>query len=409
MKCRHCGSELNLPMIDLGSTPPSNAYLNNQTLMAPEKWYPLRVLVCQQCWLVQTEDFAQVNELFSAEYAYFSGFSSSWLTHCERYVTDIVDRFQLTSANHVVEVAVNDGSLLQYVQNCNIPCTGIEPTSSTACAARAKGIEVVQEFFGACLSRQLASQGKQADLIVANNVLAHVPDINDFVAGIAGLLKPQGVAIFEFPHLLKLIAENQFDTIYHEHFSYLSLTAINHIFSANELRIFDVEEYPIHGGSLRVFAQRCDTGLYPCGASVDKMFRLEEEVGIRNVDYYTGLQHQTDEVKNALLTFLLGAKHQGKTVAAYGAAAKGNTLLNYAGVRPDLISYVVDRNPAKQGNYMPGSRLPIVDESFLQKDKPDYVLILPWNLKGEIMAQLDCIQAWNGQFVVAVPRLEIFS
>ncbi len=407
MKCRHCASELKLPLVDLGSAPPSNAYLTAQTLHAPEKWFPLRVLVCQHCWLAQTEDFAQANELFDADYAYFSGFSSSWLAHSERYVADMVARFNLTADSHVLEVAANDGYLLQYVKARSIPCTGVEPTASTAAAARAKGIPIVEDFFGVRLAKELAAHGKQADLTIANNVLAHVPDINDFVAGFAALLKPLGVATFEFPHLLKLIAENQFDTIYHEHFSYLSLTAVNRIFAANGLSVFDVEEHPTHGGSLRVFAQRSDTGRQARSARVDELLQREAQTGMLSADYYTGFQAKTDQVKNDFLAFLLEAKRQGKTVAAYGAAAKGNTLMNYAGIRPDLISFVVDRNPAKQGKTMPGSRIPIVDEPRLQQEKPDYVVILPWNLKAEVMQQLEYVRAWGGHFVTAVPELRI--
>ncbi|MES2369163.1 MAG: class I SAM-dependent methyltransferase [Pseudomonadota bacterium] len=407
MKCRHCGTELKLPLVDLGSAPPSNAYLTEQTLHAPEKWFPLRVLVCEQCWLAQTEDFAQANELFDAEYAYFSGFSSSWLVHSERYVADMVARFNLTADSHVVEVAANDGYLLQYVKARNIPCTGVEPTASTAAAARAKGIPIVEDFFGVRLAQVMAAQGKQADLTAANNVLAHVPDINDFVAGFAKVLKPQGVSTFEFPHLLKLVAENQFDTIYHEHFSYLSLAAVNRIFSANGLTVFDVEEHSTHGGSLRVFAQRSDTGQQPRSARVDEMLQREAQAGMLRADYYTGFQAKTDQVKNDFLAFLLAAKQQGKTVAAYGAAAKGNTLMNYAGIRPDLIQFVADRNPAKQGKYMPGSRIPILDEEKLQAAKPDYVVILPWNLKAEVMKQLVYIQNRGGKFVMAVPKLEV--
>lgn len=407
MKCRHCGSELKLPLVDLGSAPPSNAYLTAQTLHAPEKWFPLRVLVCEHCWLAQTEDFTQADELFDAEYAYFSGFSSSWLAHSERYVADMVARFDLTADSHVVEVAANDGYLLQYIKARNIPCTGVEPTASTAAAARAKGISIVEDFFGVRLAQELAAQGKQADLTAANNVLAHVPDINDFVAGFAVLLKPLGVATFEFPHLLRLIAENQFDTIYHEHFSYLSLTAVDRIFSANGLAVFDVEEHPTHGGSLRVFTQRSDTGQHARNSRVEELLQREAGAGMLGADYYTGFQAKTDQVKNGFLGFLLEAKRQGKTVAAYGAAAKGNTLMNYAGIRPDLISFVVDRNPAKQGKYMPGSRIPILDEEKLKDAKPDYVVILPWNLRTEVMQQLEYTSTWGGCFVTAVPALRI--
>lgn len=407
MKCRHCGSELKLPLVDLGSAPPSNAYLSEQNLNGPEKWFPLRVLVCEQCWLAQTEDFAQANELFDADYAYFSGFSSSWLTHSESYVANMVARFNLTADSHVVEAAANDGYLLQYVKSRNIPCTGVEPTASTASAARAKGIPIVEDFFGVRLAKELAAQGKKADLTIANNVLAHVPDINDFVSGFATLLKPIGVATFEFPHLLKLIDENQFDTIYHEHFSYLSFSAVNRIFAANGLSVFDVEEHPTHGGSLRVFAQRSDSGQQARSARVEELLQREAQAGMLGADYYAGFQIKTGQVKNDFLAFLLEVRRQGKTVAAYGAAAKGNTLINYAGIRPDLISFVADRNPAKQGKFMPGSRIPITDESRLQQEKPDYVVILPWNLKAEVMLQLDYIRAWGGRFVTAVPALQI--
>ena len=407
MKCRHCGCELSLPFIDLGTAPPSNAYLTEADLSAPEKWYPLRVFVCTECWLVQTEDYAHRAELFSDDYAYFSSFSTTWLQHAEQYVLSAVQRFGLGNGSLVVEVASNDGYLLQYVKNCGIPCLGIEPTTSTANAARDRDIEVIEEFFGVKLARKLAAKGKRADLMVANNVLAHVPDINDFVAGFALLLKPEGVATFEFPHLLKLVQENQFDTIYHEHFSYLSLTAVIHIFTANGLGVFDVEEHSTHGGSLRVFAQRVDSGLQARSARVDELLQREAQAGMLDADYYTCFQANADRVKNDFLAFLLEARREGKRVVAYGAAAKGNTLMNYAGIRPDLISFVVDRNPAKQGKYTPGSRIPILEEQQLQQQKPDYVIILPWNLQEEVIRQLAYIRAWGGQFVSAVPQLRI--
>lgn len=407
MKCRHCGAQLALPLVDLGSAPPSNAYLTERTLHAPEKWFPLRVIVCECCWLAQTEDFAQANELFDADYAYFSGFSASWLAHSERYLNDMVARFGLTTDSHVVEVAANDGYLLQYVKARGIPCTGIEPTASTAAAARNKGIVIVEDFFGVRLAQELAARNKLADLTVANNVLAHVPDVNDFVAGFAAVLKPQGVATFEFPHLFKLIAENQFDTIYHEHFSYLSLTAVDRIFIANGLKVFDVEEHATHGGSLRVFAQRGDTERQPRSRRVDDLLLREAQAGMQSAPYYRGFQVKAEKVKNDFVGFLLEAKRAGKKVAAYGAAAKGNTLLNFAGIRADLIAFVVDRNPAKQGKYMPGSRIAIVDELRLQTEQPDYVVILPWNLKTEIMQQLNYVQSWGGKYVTAVPRLEV--
>jgi len=407
MKCRHCGAELQLPLIDLGSAPPSNAYLTKSTLHAPEKWFPLRVLVCTECWLAQTEDYAGAEELFDADYAYFSSFSSTWLQHARHYVEQMVGRFELGENSHVVEVAANDGYLLQYFKARSIPCLGIEPTASTAAAARDKGIEIVEDFFDVRLAVILAAQGRQADLIIANNVLAHVPDINGFVGGFAQLLKPHGVVTLEFPHLMQLVAGNQFDTIYHEHFSYLSLGTVTRIALRNGLAVFDVEELPTHGGSLRVYAQRSDTGQHDAEVSVAKLLRREEEAGMATAEYYAGFQAKADKVKNDLIAFLLDAKFRGKTVAAYGAAAKGNTLLNYAGIRPDLIPFVVDRNPAKQGKFLPGSRIPIIHEVILQDKTPDYVLILPWNLTGEVMAQLNYIQAWGGIFVKAVPEFAI--
>jgi len=407
MKCRHCNAELTLTFIDLGSAPPSNAYLTADKRQQPETWYPLRVLVCESCWLVQTEDFARFDELFDADYAYFSGFSSSWLKHSRQYVESMVERFGLDWQSHVMEIAANDGYLLQYVKEAGIPCTGIEPTASTAASARAKGIEIIEEFFGEQLGGQLAQKGKQADLIAANNVLAHVPDINDFVKGFTAALKPEGVATFEFPHLLNLIVKVQFDTIYHEHFSYLSLSAVQRIFESNGLSIFDVEEIPTHGGSLRVFTQRSDTGIHAVHDRVRMLLEREEIAGLTTRSGYDGFQQKAEKIKDDLLTFLIDLKRQGKSVGAYGAAAKGNTLMNFAGIRHDLIQFVVDRNPAKQGKFMPGSRIPIVDEAKLTADKPDYVIILPWNLKDEVTEQLAYIQEWGGKFVTAVPRLEV--
>jgi len=407
MKCRHCNAELVTTLVDLGSAPPSNAYLTTQTLHSPEKWFPLRVLVCTECWLVQTGEFAGATELFDADYAYFSSFSSTWLAHAERYVAEMTGRFRLDSKSHVVEVAANDGYLLQYFRERGIPCLGVEPTAGTAAAARGKGIAVIEDLFGVRLARDLAAKGLHADLVVANNVLAHVPDINDFVAGFSVILKPGGVATFEFPHLLRLVAENQFDTIYHEHFSYLSLHAVIRIFGHNGLTVFDVEELPTHGGSLRVFAQRKDTGPHATTIRVDELVKREATGGVTTSGYYSDFQSKADKVKNDLFTFLIEAKRAGKRVGGYGAAAKGNTLLNYAGVRPDLLPWVVDRNPAKQGKYLPGSRIPIVAEASIHENRPDYVVILPWNLREEVMDQLAYIREWGGRFVTAVPRLEV--
>ena len=406
MNCRHCGAAVTLPFVDLGSAPPSNAYLSAEALRRAETWYPLRVLTCTRCWLVQTDDFADRAELFSPDYAYFSSYSSTWLQHAEQYVAVAAERFALGAGSLVIEIAANDGYLLQYVRARGIPCLGIEPTASTASVARGRGLDVLEEFFGAALGRQLAAGGRAADLIVANNVLAHVPDINDFAAGVAALLKPAGVATFEFPHLLRLVDDSQFDTIYHEHFSYLSLTATARIFEHAGLSIFDVEELPTHGGSLRVFAQRTGSGGNEPGERVARILEAEVRGGLTAPERYAAFQAQADRVKHDLLSFLIDSHRAGRTVAAYGAAAKGNTLMNYAGVRPDLIRFVVDRNPAKQGKYMPGSRVPIVDEARLRAEKPDVLLILPWNLKAEIAAQLHYVRDWGATFVTAVSRLE---
>jgi SAM-dependent methyltransferase len=410
LKCRHCDKDLALRFIDLGNAPPSNAYLPESALQAPERYYPLRVLVCPRCWLAQTEDYAGREELFASDYAYFSSYSSTWLEHAQAYVKDMVVRLGLTEQSCVVEVAANDGYLLQYIRERGIPCYGIEPTANTAAAARSKGIEIVEEFFSVAQARRLAAEGRQADLIIANNVLAHVPDINDFVSGFACLLKQAGVATFEFPHLLRLVQGNQFDTIYHEHYSYLSLTAVKTIFMANGLELFDVEELPTHGGSLRVFAQRRDAGTKrTVRRTVASLLGVEERAGMLTPAFYRGFQQSANRVKNDLLAFLLDAYRQGKTIAAYGAAAKGNTLLNYAGIRPDLLPYVVDKNPAKQGKYLPGSHIPVVSEDKLRESRPDYVLILPWNLKQEIAAQLSYVSGWGGRFVTAVPQLGVWA
>jgi 2-polyprenyl-3-methyl-5-hydroxy-6-metoxy-1,4-benzoquinol methylase len=407
MKCRHCSADLTLELIDLGSSPPSNAYLSQEMLSAPERIFPLRVMVCQRCWLAQTIDFAKAAELFSNEYAYFSSFSTSWLQHAERYVEEMRKRFALDRSRHVVEIASNDGYLLQYVKSLGISCTGIEPTASTAKAAREKGIDTIEIFFGEAAGAQLAADGQQADLMIANNVLAHVPDINDFLKGFVHLLKADGVATFEFPHLLQLIDQTQFDTIYHEHFSYLSLTAVEKIFASNGLAVFDVEDIQTHGGSLRVYAQRAETGRHPIAPRVAEVMTKESKANLTSVSGYEGFQVRSEKIKDDLVSFLIAAKRAGKRVAGYGAAAKGNTLLNFSGCRRDLVSYVVDRNPAKQGRFLPGSRIPIVSVEVMYREQPDYVLILPWNIKSEVMNQLRDSGLRQVKFVTAVPALEI--
>ena len=407
MNCRHCQTPTDFTLVDLGSAPPSNAYLTEASLRAVEKWFPLKVLVCKSCWLVQAEAYSQAHELFDGDYAYFSSFSAQWLRHAKAYVEEMSDVLSLKADSMVVEIASNDGYLLQYVKAKGIGCLGVEPTASTAAASRKLGIETIEEFFGVELAQKLVTQGYAADLTAANNVLAHVPDINDFTAGFTILLKPDGVATFEFPHLLNLIRESQFDTIYHEHFAYLSLHTVQTVFAANGLTVFDVAEIPTHGGSLRVFAQRSDTGGRRKTERLASLLEDERQAGVLTEDFYAGFQTKSDKVKDDFVAFLIDAKRAGKSVVAYGAAAKGNTLMNYAGVRPDLISYVVDLNPAKQGKFMPGSRIPIVDETRIRETRPDYVVILPWNLREEVIGQLEYIREWGGGFVTAVPELAI--
>ena len=404
MNCRHCGSVVTLPFVDLGSAPPSNAYLSADGLRAPETWFPLRVLVCETCWLVQTEDHAGRDQLFTHDYAYFSSTSSSWLAHAERYALAMIADFALGPDRLVVEVASNDGYLLQYFAARGVPVLGVEPTASTAAAARAKGIAVEEVFFGVEEARRLRAGRRPADLIAANNVLAHVPDINDFVGGFCELLAPKGIATFEFPHLAELIANTQFDTIYHEHYSYLSLTAVQRIFAANGLSVFRVERLPTHGGSLRVFAQRADTGTRAVEPSVAAMLADERAAGLDCAATYAGFQAAAERVKDDLLAFLIAARRAGKRVAAYGAAAKGNTLLNFAGVRPDLLAFVVDRAAAKQGRFMPGSRIPILPPEALSERHPDIVLILPWNIADEVVAE-NVAAVPSAEWWVAVPGL----
>jgi SAM-dependent methyltransferase len=407
MRCRHCGGTEFIPFLDLGETPPSNSYLDEADLLQPEKRYPLVIRTCTACWLTQTEDFADREEFFSGDYAYFSSFSKTWLDHAKAYVETMRYRFDLGPDSLVAEVAANDGYLLQYVRELGIPCYGIEPTRSTAEAARAKGIEIVENFFGRKLADNLAGQGRQADLIAANNVLAHVPDINDFVGGFTKLLKPSGVATFEFPHLYEMVRGNQFDTAYHEHYSYLSLLAVARIFSANGLTIFDIETTPHHGGSLRVFACRSDHAAHQVTPAVQAMLETERQAGMGAQSFYAGFQATAEAARDGFRAFLDEARAAGLTVAAYGAAAKGNTLLNFAGADAGDIGFVVDRNPAKQGRYMPGSHIPIVGEDRLLSDKPDRVVILPWNIETEIRTQLAYISDWGGQFVTAIPTLRI--
>jgi len=404
MNCRHCGLPLEHSFVDLGFAPPSNAYLNAEDLSYPEVHYPLRVKVCHRCWLVQTEDYARAEELFDADYAYFSSTSSTWLDHAARYAHTITERLQLGPESFVIEVASNDGYLLKNFVAAAIPCLGIEPTASTAAAAEALSIPVKREFFGEALGRQLAREGRRADLVVGNNVYAHVPDINDFTNGLAAVLKPEGTVTLEFPHLMRLIEHTQFDTIYHEHFSYLSLTAVVHIFSAAGLRVWDVEELPTHGGSLRVYGCHAAAAIATTNR-VDSLLTREDQFGVSRLETYTEFQKRADRVKDDLLAFLIEQKRAGRGVAAYGAAAKGNTLLNYAGVMPDLLPYVCDAAASKQGKFMPGSHIPIRSPEALRENPPDDVVILPWNIAAEVQTQLTDLVNRGVRFVTAIPEL----
>lgn len=406
MNCRHCRSPLNHVFLDLGFAPPSNAYLTREGLHRPETYYPLKAMVCDQCWLVQTEDYADAGDLFNAEYAYFSSTSSTWLDHAARYSQEIIQQLNLDSTSQVIEIASNDGYLLRNFVNAGIPCFGIEPTASTANAAEQLGIPVLREFFGERLGLELAGQGRQADLIIGNNVYAHVPDINDFTRGLQAALQPSGTITLEFPHLMRLLENTQFDTIYHEHFSYLSLHTVERIFLAAGLRIWDVKELPTHGGSLRIYGcHQADPR--PTAATVAALLGEEDRRGLQRLTTYQQFQTAVDRVKNELLAFLIEQKQAGKTVAAYGAAAKGNTLLNYAGVKPDLVSYVCDAAVSKQGKYMPGSHIPIVPPAWIVDHRPDFLLILPWNIAAEIRQQTTHPRADGLRYVTAIPRLQV--
>ena len=397
--CRHCHQILNDTFIDLFNAPPSNSFLTLANLREPETYFPLKVMVCSNCFLVQTVDYLSPQDIFKDDYAYFSSYSSSWLEHGRQYAAMIEKRLSLGPESMVLEVACNDGGLLHNFKLMNIPCLGVEPSKSTATAACALGLEVVEEFFGFDLARNL----KPADLIIGNNVLAHVPDINDFVRGLKAALKADGTITLEFPHLLNLIKYSQFDTIYHEHFSYLSLLTVNRIFKNFALTVYDVEQLPTHGGSLRIYAAH--EGRQPVSPRVDELIEIEMEAGLNKPDTYRGFEKLAWRIKADLWDFLLAAKREGKLVAAYGAAAKGNTLLNYAGVRSDLVSYVVDASPHKQGLYLPQSHIPIVSEKHFTTMPPDFVLILPWNLKEEINSQLNWLRRTGTRLMTAVPHL----
>lgn len=406
MNCRHCQQALTHTFLDLGIAPPSNAYLTAAQLTRPEPMFPLKLFVCEHCWLVQTEDVTAADNLFTDDYAYFSSVSQSWLAHAHDYCQMITERLKLDKQHFVVEIAANDGYLLKNFVAADIPCLGIEPTLSTAAAAEKMGVPVLREFFGQQLAERLVQQGAQADLIIGNNVYAHVPDINDFTQGLTTLLKPSGTITLEFPHLLQLIEKRQFDTVYHEHFSYLSLLSVKQIFADAGLRIVDVETLPTHGGSLRIYGcHQADPREQ--SAMVDDLLEQERAFGLDRLPIYTHFQQQADILATALVDFLQHQQALGKSVMAYGAAAKGNTLLNYAGITTELLPAVCDAAQSKQGKFLPGSHIPIVSPEKIQLVRPDYLLILPWNIAEEVMQQQAVIREWGGQFVTAIPQLTI--
>lgn len=407
MNCRHCNTELETIFCDLQTCPPSNAMVKFEELNEPEIYLPLKVFVCGNCWLVQTDEIKKADQIFNNEYTYFSSFSSSWLEHSKKYVDYMIDRFGLNENSKVIEIASNDGYLLQYFTEKNIPVLGVEPTSNTAKVSIDKGIETITEFFDSDLATDKLQN--KADLILGNNVLAHVPDINDFVEGVKIALKQNGVNTFEFPHLCKLIELNQFDTIYHEHFSYLSLTTVKTIFEFNGLEIFDVQQLPTHGGSLRIFAKHKEDLSKKIEKNVFEMLEFEKSRGVNSLNYYKNFQSKVDKIRSSFISFLIQAKNENKKVIGYGAAAKGNTLLNYCGIKSSsLIEYVVDASPHKQGKFLPGSRIPVYQSDKIKETLPDYIIIFPWNLKDEITSQLSFIREFGGKFVVNIPELIIY-
>ena len=406
--CKFCKTPLRHVVADLGMQPIANNYRKQDELYAMEPFFPLRALVCEKCLLVQAQQFSAADELFSPDYAYFASHSESWLDHARRYVDKMTDRFKLGPQSKVVEIASNDGYLLRWFLPKGVPVLGVEPTAGTAKVAQELGIPVEVRFFGRETAEALKAAGHAADLMPANNVAAHVPDINDFISGFKILLKPTGVATFEFHHVMNLLNLNQFDTIYHEHFYYHSLTTFSRILEANGLKVFDVEELPTHGGSLRIYAQHSDTGIHPVSAAVTELRAREEAQGLASLDAYLNFEQRVRQMKRRFLSFLIQAKDEGKSIAAYGAPAKGNTLLNYAGVKRDFIDFTVDRNPHKQNTYLPGTQIPVLAPEAILEHKPDYVLILPWNLKDEVAKQMSAVREWGGKFLVLIPEVQVF-
>lgn len=405
--CRFCDTEIKHTFCDLGMSPVSNANISKENLQKMEPFFPLHAQVCSSCFLVQLQEFENIESIFNDEYAYFSSYSESWLQHSKEYTNLMAERFNLNSSSQVIEIASNDGYLLQYFKEKNIPVLGIEPSGNCAAVAEKKGIESWVKFFGVTTATELEQSNKKADLLLGNNVLAHVPDINDFVGGMKIALKDDGVITMEFPHLLQQIYNNQFDTIYHEHFSYLSLIAVSTIFSHHGLMIFDVDEIPTHGGSLRIYAKHDDDTSKSNSPSVDLLLEKEINAGLKKIATYESFSTNVEATKRKLLAFLIEAKNRGKSVAGYGAPAKGNTLLNYCGIRTDFIDFTVDKSPHKQGKFLPGTHIPVYAPEKIFEEKPDYLLILPWNLKSEIIEQMSEIRSWGGLFVVPIPEIEI--
>lgn len=408
IKCRFCETPLKYSFADLGMSPLANSYLRQEDLHKMEPFYPLHAYVCENCFLVQLPEFRAPEHIFG-NYAYFSSYSDSWLNHAKEYATQMVDRFGFNSDSQVVEIASNDGYLLQYFKEMNVPVLGVEPAKNVAKVAEAAGIPTIVKFFGVETATELAADGKHADLLIGNNVLAHVPDLNDFVKGLKIILKPGGIITMEFPHLMKLMEGNQFDTIYHEHFSYFSFTIAEQVFAAYGLTIFDVEELPTHGGSLRIYARHTENTFEPIGTPVTNLKDREKASGFSCLDHYLSFGQQIRETKRKLLTFLVSAKEKHKSIVGYGAPAKGNTLLNYCGIRSDFVDYTADLSPHKQGHFLPGTHIPIHHPDKIKVTEPDYLIILPWNLKHEIMEQMAHIREWGGQFLVPIPAIEVYS
>ncbi len=406
INCRFCETPLRYTFADLGMSPLSNSYLKPEDLQKMEPFYPLHVYICENCYLVQLPEFQSPEKIFR-DYAYFSSYSETWLNHAKVYAQLMIDRFGFTTKSHVIEIASNDGYLLRYFKEKNIPVLGVEPAHNVAQVATVAGIPTMVKFFSVETAKELVNEGKQADLLVGNNVLAHVPDLNDFVEGMKIVLKPRGVITMEFPHLMRLMEENQFDTIYHEHFSYFSLITVEKVFNAHGLTLFDVEELSTHGGSLRIYACHTEDTSKPIDKRISELRDREKNAGFRNMDHYLSFADRVRETKRNILDFLIRVKREKKSIVGYGAPAKGNTLLNYCGVSTDFIDYTVDRNPHKQGHYLPGSHIPIYSPNKIKDTKPDYLLILPWNLKEEIMGQMSHVRDWGCKFLLLIPDVEV--